>query len=56
VISDEPRNADAYYNRGVAYAMEGKYDLSRADFRKALEIKPGYEDAQSRLDSLSGQS
>jgi tetratricopeptide (TPR) repeat protein len=36
-----PRYADAYYNRGFAYAIgKGQYDRAISDFNKAIEINP----------------
>ena len=35
-----PRDALAYYNRGIAYNKKGRHDEAISDFNKALEINP----------------
>ena len=45
VIEVIPDYADAYNNRGLAYAKRGKYDLAIADFDKAIGLKPDYAEA-----------
>lgn len=37
---EEPRDAEAYYNRGNAYDDKGEYDRAIADYNKAIEINP----------------
>lgn len=39
-IDLNPRNADAFNNRGVAHGMKGEFDLAIADFNKMIELKP----------------
>jgi tetratricopeptide (TPR) repeat protein len=39
-ITLNPRNDDAYNNRGIAYMAKKRYDLALADFDKSLVIKP----------------
>jgi tetratricopeptide (TPR) repeat protein len=36
----DPKDAAAYNNRGIAYAMKEDYRRARADWEKALEIDP----------------
>jgi len=36
----EPRDADSYTNRGIAYVEKGQYDQAISEFNKALEINP----------------
>jgi len=46
VIEINPRYADAYSIRGVAYGMgKGQYDKAISDFNKAIEINPKYAKA-----------
>jgi tetratricopeptide (TPR) repeat protein len=40
-----PRDANAYYNRGLAYWHEGKFDQAILDYSKAIEINPGLAEA-----------
>jgi len=39
-IKINPRDANAYYNRGITYYYKGQYDQAISDFNKALEINP----------------
>jgi tetratricopeptide (TPR) repeat protein len=39
-IKLDPNYADAYSNRGNAYAAIGQYDLAIADHNKAIELDP----------------
>jgi len=41
----DPRDADAYINRGIAYQREGKYEQAISDFNEAIEIDPKDADA-----------
>jgi len=47
VIEINPKDAEAYYNRGVIYANKGQYDLAISDFTKAIEIDPRHAGAYS---------
>ena len=38
----DPSRWKSYHNRGVSYALLGKYDQALADFNKAIKIKPGF--------------
>jgi len=40
-----PRFADTYSVRGIAYAQKGQHDKAIADFTKAIEINPNYAEA-----------
>jgi hypothetical protein len=40
-----PKDAEAYYNRGIAYANTGQHDQAISDYTKALELNPGYAEA-----------
>ena len=40
-----PRYADAYTNRGWAYASKSQFDRAIADFDKAIEINPRHANA-----------
>ncbi|MGO8691612.1 MAG: tetratricopeptide repeat protein, partial [Thermoguttaceae bacterium] len=38
----DPKKADAYYGRGVAYANQGQYDKEIADCTKAIRLDRKY--------------
>jgi tetratricopeptide (TPR) repeat protein len=44
-IEINPKNARAYYNRGIAYQSEGKYDEAISDYTQAIERNPRYAPA-----------
>ena len=41
-IQYEPDYAEAYYNRGNAYAIKREFDLAMVDFNKAICLEPGH--------------
>jgi tetratricopeptide (TPR) repeat protein len=43
-----PRNENAYNNRGRAYMEKGQYDQAISDYTKALEINPRHQQAYYR--------
>jgi tetratricopeptide (TPR) repeat protein len=45
VLAAEPRNAAAYYRRGLGHLEMYKPDLAFADFNKAIEFDANYADA-----------
>ena len=51
-IKLNPNDANAYYNRGLAYKKKGDKEQAIADFRKALEIDPSYQKAKIILKAL----
>jgi tetratricopeptide (TPR) repeat protein len=40
-----PNDAEAYYNRGLAYQLKKEYDKAIADYTKAIEINPNDAEA-----------
>lgn len=40
VIELDPKDVDAYFNRGVAYKKKEQYDLALADYAKVIELSP----------------
>ncbi|PBQ33296.1 hypothetical protein CNR22_16445 [Sphingobacteriaceae bacterium] len=45
----EPRNAEAYFNLGGIYFNQGKYDLAKRNWDKALQINPNYTEVKKVL-------
>jgi tetratricopeptide (TPR) repeat protein len=43
--SPVPNLADAYYNRGIAYAAKGEYDREIADYNQALQLNSNLAEA-----------
>ena len=39
-IELDPKNADAYHNRGNVYAKELRYQEAILDYSKAIELEP----------------
>lgn len=44
--------AEVHYNLASVYESLGRRDQARLEYRKALELKPDFEDAQARLDAI----
>jgi tetratricopeptide (TPR) repeat protein len=49
IIETNPNDAEAYYNIGIVYYGEKKYDESKAQFQKAIEIYPDFAEAYYSL-------
>jgi len=41
----DPKDAKAYFNRGLAYDDKGQYDQAISDYSKAIELNPRLADA-----------
>jgi tetratricopeptide (TPR) repeat protein len=41
-----------HYNVGSAYESLGRTEQARLEYRKALEVDPGFADAQARLSEM----
>jgi S1-C subfamily serine protease len=52
LISQNPRNATAYYNRGISYRQTGRIDLAFADYTRAIEINPNYFEAYNNRGNI----
>lgn len=48
-IEENPRDATAFSNRGVARYQRGEYSMAIADYRKAMDIDPDLVDAYNQL-------
>jgi len=42
----EPKNAEAFYNLGIAYDLRGKFQKADKCFKKTLKINPRHKDAK----------
>ena len=54
-IEQNPNDASAYNNRGLAYDNLDKKDLAIADYEKAIELNPKYGDAFNNLAKTYGR-
>ena len=52
VLKARPDLEESFFWRGWARYMLGDKDAAIADFRSALEVNPGFEDARAALGSL----
>lgn len=41
-IDRKPDYADAWYNRGFSYELDGKLSKAKEDYRKAMELQPNF--------------
>ena len=42
IIEADPKGAMAYYNRGLAYQLNGDGDRAISDFNKVIELNPNF--------------
>jgi len=55
-IELKPDYADAYNNRGNAYAAKGQHEQASADYTKAIELQPDYASVyNNRGNAYSGK-
>lgn len=47
-----PQDAAVFFNLGLAYEQMGKKEEAGASYRKALELRPGWEEAKGQLENL----
>lgn len=52
LIKQSPRNATAYFNRGISYRATGRLDLALADYNRAIEINPRYFEAYNNRGNI----
>lgn len=45
IIAIDPKNAQAYYKRGIAYSAQGDLERAILDYNKTIEINPGSAEA-----------
>lgn len=65
ILKINPQSEDAYFNLGIAYARQRKWDEAEKNYREAIRIMPQYAEAhnnlgnvlasQNRLDEAIGQ-
>jgi Flp pilus assembly protein TadD len=51
-----PDSADAHNDLGVALASMGQVDDARTHFRRAVELRPDFQEARRNLDQASSTS
>lgn len=51
-VALDPKNAQNFNNRGVAFGLLGLPEAARTDFLRALEIDPGLTEARENLQKL----
>lgn len=51
-VESEPGNATYHFNLGQVYLMGSRYSDAKGCFRKALDIRPGYQEARKALEAL----
>ncbi len=52
VIAQDPRQAIAYNNRGIAYEKQGEVEEARTDYETAVALKPDYAEAYNNLGNI----
>ena len=52
VIENQPNNASAYFNLGLEYATQDKFEEAARQFEQALRINPNYVDSLTNLGSV----
>jgi tetratricopeptide (TPR) repeat protein len=54
-IRIEPKNAQLYYYRGIAYAKNREPALAKKSYEEALRLKPDFHEARENLSQVSSQ-
>jgi len=52
VVNFMPNHSNALYSLGIAYKEKGEKEKAIKAFEKVLELNPGNEDVQAKLDEL----
>jgi len=55
VINQVPNHSNAHYSLGVAYFRLERYEESLAEFEAVLELNPGSEDVQAKIEQVRAQ-
>lgn len=55
-LQQDERHAPAHLGRGIVYQYFGKLPEAEADYRRALELDPGFSDAHNALGQLLAQT
>lgn len=53
-LKADPQWPEAWFNRGLCYEALGNVSAAASDYRKALELNPGYQNAVSALKRVDG--
>jgi Flp pilus assembly protein TadD len=51
-ITLDPDNAEAFYQRGLAYALMGEADKAVADYEQTCALDPGHRKASEKRKEL----
>ena len=54
-IKAEPNDPAGYFNRGIVLEAKGEREKAIADYRKAIELDPGFGEARAALKELGGE-
>jgi TonB family protein len=55
-ITARPGSMDDYYYRAQTYRLRGENEKAAADYRKTLQLTPGYQFAQKHLDEVTAKA
>ena len=55
VVELEPNSAEGHFYLGLAYQKKGEVAKAKAEFEKALQLNPEYEQAKAELGKLAGE-
>ncbi len=54
-LKEDEENPIVHYHLGICFEALNRLDEAKKEFRRALEIKPDFEEAKKHLDKLIGE-